>query len=277
MTVHRLEGGGLTHRSWTSRALGIAFALLGVAWAATACSGPGVWKESQPPLRIGVTPNYPPIVFRAGNRLVGVEPELGAMLAAHLGRRPQWVDLAWGELIPSLERGDVDVVMSGMSITEERAERVLFSDPYLRVGQLGLIRRSDLDRFGQPAAIRRPGARVGYVRGTTGQALVERELAGAEPVAFEDAAAGVQGLRAHEIDFFVHDAPTIWRVTMDAQGDDVVGLFRPLSDEQLAWAVARGDVALKRQLDAALAEWRATSRLEPVLNRWIPVRVQVGQ
>jgi polar amino acid transport system substrate-binding protein len=227
-------------------------------------------------LRIGLTPDYPPIVYREGDALLGVEPELGRMAADALGRQPEFVELAWEDLVPSLERGEIDVIMSGMSITPERAERVLFTEPYMRVGQVSVIRRAELARLGAPAAIRRPGARVGYVAGTTGEDLVRTGLALAESYAFDDVAAALRSLRAGRIDFFVHDAPTIWRVTMAPGGDELVGLFRPLTDERLAWAVARNAPGLKRRLDAILDDWRAANRIEPVLNRWIPVRVEVG-
>lgn len=265
------------HRTarFRSRLLCLGLALALTAGVAGCSSIPGV-AASKPPLRIGYTPNYPPIVYRDEDGVIGVEAELGDMLAAELARRPRWVELEWAELIPSLERGEIDIVMSGMSITPARSERVLFSEPYLRVGQLGLIRRSDLARFGHPGAIRRRGARVGYVNGTTGEDLVRRQLSSSESYAFGDADSGVRSLRAHRIDFFIHDAPTVWRVTMGAEGADLVGLFRPLTEEYLAWAVAPDNVELKQQLDAALESWRASHRLDPILNRWIPVRVQIG-
>lgn len=59
-------------------------------------------------------------------------------------------------------------------------------------------------------------------------------------------------------------------------GEELVGPFRPLTDERLTWAVAQDAPELKRRLDAILDDWRAASRIEPVLNRWIPVRVEVG-
>ena len=228
------------------------------------------------PLRIGVSPDYPPIVQHDGDRLAGVEIELGEMAAAALGRRPEFVELAWSELIPSLTRGEIDVIMSGMSVTPERAERVLFTEPYMRVGQLALIRKLDLARFGPPGAIRRRSSRVGYVQGTTGEDLVRGDLAATESYAFDSVAAGLRSLRAGRVDFFIHDAPTIWRIAMEPDSGDLVGLFRPLTEETLAWAVAPDDLALKRDLDALLDDWRANDQIEPVLDRWIPLRIQVG-
>jgi ABC-type amino acid transport substrate-binding protein len=106
---------------------------------------------------------------------------------------------------------------------------------------------------------------------------VRTQLPLSESYAFDSPADGVRSLRAGRIDFFVHDAPTIWYVTMAPDADDLIGLFRPLTEEYLAWAVARDDVALQRALDALLAEWRAEHRLAPVIDRWIPVRVEVGR
>lgn len=227
-------------------------------------------------LRIGVTPDYPPIVQRDGDELTGVEIELGRMAAAGLGLRPEFVELPWSELIPSLSRGEIDVIMSGMSVTPARAEAVLFTEPYLRVGQLALIRTVDLARLGPPGTIQRRSSRVGYVQGTTGEDLVRGRLAATESYAFDDVESGLRSLRAGRIDYFVHDAPTIWRISLEPDKHDLIGLFRPLTEERLAWAVARDNVTLKRRLDALLDDWRAHDRLEPVLNRWIPVRIQVG-
>ncbi len=256
------------------RRLASCAAMLGAALGLASCTSSGT--AGRPDLRIGVTPDYPPIVYRDGDELTGVEIELGRMAAASLGRRPEFVELEWSELIPGLIRGEIDVIMSGMSVTPDRAARVLFTEPYLRVGQLALIRSSEVARFGPPGAIRRRSSRVGYVNGTTGEDLARGELAATASYAFDDVAAGIRSLRAGRIDFFIHDAPTIWRIAMDPEAQDLVGLFRPLTDETLAWAVAPDNDALKRELDAVLDDWRANDRLEPVLDRWIPVRVQVG-
>ena len=53
---------------------------------------------------------------------------------------------------------------------------MLFAEPYMRMGQLALIRKAEIGQFGHPASLRRRGARVGFVRGTTGAAFVERSL-----------------------------------------------------------------------------------------------------
>ena len=58
---------------------------------------------------------------------------------------------------------------------------------------------------------------------------------------------------------------------------ELMGLYQPLTEEQLAWAVSRTDPELKARLDAVLDDWRRQGVLEPILDRWIPVRVEIGR
>ena len=80
-------------------------------------------------------------------------------------------------------------------------------------------------------------------------------------------------LRAGRIDFFVHDAPTIWTIAGSLEQRDLHGLYRPLTKEALAWAVRREDEPLRAALDASIAQWQEEGAIDPIVQRWIPVRV----
>lgn len=238
-----------------------------------ACAGPGGSRGRA--LHVGVAPDYPPVVFEQDGEIVGIEADLAHGLGDRLGRRIVFERFAERELLEALERGEVDVVMSGLSITPERAERVRFTLPYMQAGQLALIRSADLARFGRIHTLRRSGARVGYVQGTTGERFVATELARATSFGFDDVDSGVRSLRAGRIDFFVHDAPTIWRIAGDPQQRDLHGLYQLLTQEELAWAVRRDDAELKALLDTTLEQWQREGGIESIIDRWIPVRVTI--
>jgi polar amino acid transport system substrate-binding protein len=91
--------------------------------------------------------------------------------------------------------------------------------------------------------------------------------------AFDDVDSGIRSLRAGRIDFFVHDAPTVWRLAGDPTSNDLQGLYHPLTQEQLAWAVRLGDTNLHALLDATVSHWKREGLITPIVNRWIPVRV----
>ncbi len=241
---------------------------------ASGCAGRSA-SSKEAPLRIGVAPYYPPIVFEQEGEIMGVEAELAAGVGAVLERRIQYVRMTRQELISAVESGEVDIAMSGISVTPERASRVLFTQPYLRVGQLALIRIEDLTQLSSPNALRKPGVRIGYVDGTTGEAWVASQLGSAETYAFATVEEGVRNLRARRIDAFVHDAPTVWRIGAGIDEQELMGLYKPLTDEALAWAVRKNDPELVARLNELLDTWRESGQLDQVLNRWIPVRVEV--
>lgn len=259
-----------------SRAKGRAFVLVGVLLAAGLAAGcAGGRGPSSEPLRVAVAPYYPPIVFEMDGRVVGLEADLAAAVAAELGRPLEFVRMTRQELIPAVQSGRADIAMSGISVTPERARRVLFTEPYLHVGQLALIRIEDLGELSRPTSLRRPGVRIGTVEDSTGEAWVAQTLPNADTRAFATAEAGVRSLRARRIDVFIHDAPTVWRIGLAAGESELMGLYTPLTAEDLAWAVPRKSSDLKARIDELLAAWRANGELDRVLNRWIPVRVEI--
>ena len=256
------------------RALRVPVLLLPLVATILGCaSGDGVFGFGGPPLRVGVSPDYPPVSFEKDDAILGIEADLARRAGEALKRRVEFVRIPFPDLIDALEAGEVDVVMSGLSITPERAARVQFTVPYMEVGQLAMIRKSDIARFGRPHTIRRAGSRVGYQRSTTGERYVAEALPFAESFAFDSVEAGLRSLRADRIDYFVHDAPTIWRIAGGLDHRDLIGLYRPLTEEKLAWAVRREDQQLRAELDATLSRWHREGTIEPIVQRWIPVRV----
>ena len=239
----------------------------------TACATPSGVSFKGPALRIGVSPDYPPVVFEYEGQIVGIEGDLARRVGQALSRRIEFVRIPFPDLLDALEAGEIDVVMSGLSITPERSQRVAFTIPYMEVGQLALIRTVDIGRFGRVQGLRRAGVRVGYQRGTSGERYVGNSLPRAESFAFDDVDAGIRSLRGGRIDYFVHDAPTVWRLAGDLRNRDLHGLYRRLTKENLAWAVRPDDVQLRALLDAIVSNWKQQGLIEPIVQRWIPVRV----
>jgi len=227
---------------------------------------------SQPALRVGMAPNYPPIVFKEEGRLSGLEAELARGLEGELGRRIELVELDWEGLIPALEAGQIDVIMSGMSITEERARRVRFVESYLQVGQMSIIRKADRLQLGSPSLLALTHRRVGFVAGTTGAAYVQERLPQAEPVPLSSTDEGLQALRTGTIDAFIHDAVTAWRVGEHESSDILTASFSPLTEEHLAWAVRQTDEDLHRDLNGVLQRWKRSGYLREMFAKWLSFR-----
>ena len=228
-------------------------------------------------LRVGLSPDYPPLQYKQDGRVVGIEADNARAVGEILGRQVKVVELPFAELLPALEAGKVDVIMSGLSITDQRSERVLFTQPYLQVGQMSIMHRDKVARFAQPWAIYREGIRIGVEPGTTGASFAEAELKDAQVKYFDDPPAAFAGLRGDVIDLYIHDAPTSWQLANSSENDDLISLYSPLTDESLAWAVALGNGSLLQELNRALDLMKANGTLSYILNRWIPVKVEVSR
>src|SRR5262249_40867200 len=152
--------------------------------------------------------------------IAGVEADFARKLGPELRVNVTLVELPFGDLIPALRAGRIAVIMSGMSVTEERAQLVSFAHPYLQIGQMMLLRKADAKRFKSDASFNQPATRVGVVAGTTGEAYSRGHLTRARIKGFDDVDAAVAALRAREIDVFVNDAPSIWAVTAGVGGPE---------------------------------------------------------
>jgi polar amino acid transport system substrate-binding protein len=231
--------------------------------------------EAAAPLRVGIAPNYPPLAFKDDGKLEGIEVDFANRLGPALGRQVVLVETPWDDLAKALlEDKTIDVVMSGTSITEKRKERVDFTDPYLDVGQMVLIRDADYARLRDAKALDQPEVRVGFISNTTSQVYARKQLTHAKLEGFPDTDAGVAALRAKQIDAFITDAPAVWRVTggVLSKETELRGLYTPLTQEQLAWAVRKGDDPLRKELNAVLVKWKRDGTLDDVLDDWITVK-----
>lgn len=220
-------------------------------------------------LRVGVTSTYPPIVFRQGGQVAGAEADLARLLGTRLGRPAYFVEIPWDQQIDALIAGRTDIIMSGMSVTEARAVRVAFAEPYLEAGLVAAVRTEDARRYSSPEALLQAPVTVGVIERTTGDVFVQKSFPNARRVALSLASDGALALRRRTIDVFVHDGPSIaWLVS--ANEADLAGIWQPLNRENLAWGVRRDDPQLLAQANEALAAWKRDGTLTELLARWLP-------
>lgn len=233
---------------------------------------------SGPDLRVGIAPSYPPLAFMQNGKLAGVEPELAARLGKQLNRGIRFEIMPFDRLIPGLQADRIDLIMAGMSVTPERQALVSFTEPYMKIGQMLLIREKDVTRFPRELHEKQSGVRIGVERGTTGEQYALNSFTWSSLTHFDTTEAGVRALEQGSIDCFVHDAPTVWRFSADPATlrPGLLGLFEPLTDEPLAWAVRKNDTALLAQLNTELAQMRQSGYLQDLLAKWMRTRVRVG-
>jgi polar amino acid transport system substrate-binding protein len=140
---------------------------------------------------------------------------------------------------------------------------------------MAIMHKDKIVRFAQPWSVFQPGVRIGVEPGTTGAAFAARELKDAKITDYPDSAAAFAGLRSDQIDLYIHDAPTSWQLATSRENADLISLYSPMTEEMLAWAVRPGDSDLAVDLNRALAVMKSNGTLQYILNRWIPVKIEV--
>jgi polar amino acid transport system substrate-binding protein len=225
--------------------------------------------EPPPPsLRVAVTPDLPPYCFRQSDgSYAGVEIDFATRLATALGRPLTIVPVPWDEQFQTLLAGRSDMIMSGMSITPERAARVAFGAPYLETNLKAVVRRDDAERWATAEALLKTSPRIGVKRGTTGEALVRAQRPDEAIVVYRQSRDAITELRNFRIDVYVSDAPVIEYAVLRYPGA-LTAYPRGVGKQSLAWAFRPDDAALRQDVNAVLARWRADGTLRAVLEAW---------
>jgi polar amino acid transport system substrate-binding protein len=243
--------------------------VVAVAVAALVACGPSAPRPKKPGiLLVGLSPDTPPIAFRTGDQLTGLEVDFARRLAADLGREVRFVEMHFEDLIPALLDRRIDVIMSGMTITNARKFRLAFADPYLKSGLVGLVRREDFKRYDDVDRILGASGPVGVRRGTTGEKFVAERMPNARLVVYPTSADAALELRQNRIDLFINDAPVVaWLVS--AHEADLAGVWKPLTHDELAWAFRPDDERLRTAANEILARWKADGTSKAILGRWL--------
>lgn len=223
--------------------------------------------------RIGIAPNYQPLAYKFRGQLVGIEVDFANQLGKELNKHITFVEMPWSELIPGLVAGKIDIIMSGMSITEERAQLVSFTEPYMQIGQMALVRAKDQAAFANLERFLDTTSRLGFVSDTTGDQVAKAMFSKAKLVPRPTVEGGVAALRQGVIDIFIHDAPTVWRIGGDPGERGLIGLYWLLTVEPLAWAVRKSDVPLMFALSQKVKEWKLSGQMQQLMSRWIIRRI----
>ncbi|HSC75210.1 MAG TPA: transporter substrate-binding domain-containing protein [Pseudomonadales bacterium] len=227
------------------------------------------------PLRIGLSPDYPPLAYKDHGQLTGIDVAAAEVLGQKLGRKPEFVEKSFNQLIPALQAGEIDIIMSGMTITPERSEKVSFSKPYLHAGQMAIIRFADAGRFGFKGAMFRPDARVAVQKHTTSEDFAAKSLPNASVTHCDSSDEAFTLLKSGKVDFFLHDAATSWSLSTDKDKQDLMSLNTALTDEQLGWAVKKDNAVLLQSVNQQLDIMQKNGMLRAIISKWIPVTVEV--
>ncbi|MDD3307710.1 MAG: transporter substrate-binding domain-containing protein [Acetobacterium sp.] len=224
--------------------------------------------NAEKPLIVGMELAYPPFETKddQGNPS-GVSVDLAEALGEYLGRPVQIENTNWDGLIPSLQTGKVDVVISSMTITDERKEVVDFSIPYAH-SYLGLLVNNNAS-INQAEDLNQPGKIIAVKKGTTGNIYATKNLSNATVNALSSENACVTEVTQGKADAFIYDQLTIYRQNQ-ANPDTTKAVLIPFQDsESWGMAVNKGNEELLTELDSFVATFKAQDGFAELTDKYL--------
>lgn len=208
---------------------------------------------------------YEPFEFEEGGEFVGYDMDLLRGIADNNGLGFQVKDLPFDGILGSLAAGDCDVVGSAVTITDERAQQVDFSDPYFDADQSLLVKAENEDQFATLEDL--AGATIGVQSGTTGEAYAnENQPEGSTIRSFEDSDGLFGAIEAGQIDAILQDFPVnAFRATQD---DTLVVTETFSTGEQYGFAVAKGNDGVLQLVNDGLAQLREDGTFDEIYARY---------
>ena len=217
-------------------------------------------------LNIGSYTTYPPHEFIEDGVVKGFDVDVVAEICERINCTPNWVTTAWDGIFAALADGQFDMVVSGVTITDERDKIVDFSDPYIIVQQ-GVLMRVE-DEGATIDAFKSGELRLASQNGTTNAALGE-ELVGRDNLqlfdSFNNAVIAVQN---GDVDGVIIDSTSAAAYEQEFAGELTVGITG-LSSDPLGLVFQEGD-GIQDAFNEGLAMIKDDGTLQKLVVKWWP-------
>ncbi len=196
-------------------------------------------------LVVGTAASMPPLnMTLKDGRIVGLEVDIATRMAQEIGVALTLKPMTFNELLPALEAGRVDLILSGMTMTPLRNTRVAFVGPYFGSGKSVLIKQENAAALQSTEMMNHPAVTLTALKGSTSQQFVERYAPQAKLVVTDDYDQGIALVLEDKVQAMVADFP-ICNVSVYRYAEQgLTTLKRPLNYEPLGIALPPNDPLL---------------------------------
>ena len=239
------------------------------------------------PLKVGVSATREPLSFvDAGGSITGHDGELARRIAAKLHRPVEFQDMKFLALIPALNSGKIDLVITGMTATGERRKSVDFSEPYFVNSQV-LLAVKPAAKAGAGQEPQSPGGnsapkanslqltspadlnnkRIGVLLGSAHSTWATQHCQGAQVLEYKSAADVVLAVKTNKVDAALYDAEPL-RIALRAE-PTLAAMDGNLFSFDVGAGFRKSNTATRDQFNQFLAGIRKSGLYADMLNRWL--------
>ena len=216
-------------------------------------------------LVVGIDAEFPPFGFLIGDIVTGLDLDLIKAIGKEMGRPVKIGNLLWEESLSALQNKEIDVIIAGMTVTEERKTMFNFSDTYyISQSQMLLVQKDNTDITSMDSLV---GKKVGAMLGFTGDTLVS-SIEGVTVERYSTAYQAITSLTKGKIDAVILDYEPAQKY---AQQTPTVKLISGNNaPEEYAIALRKEDTQLLAEINKALATVKEKGIYDKIYTRYFP-------
>ena len=221
-------------------------------------------------LTVGMTGNMPPLNMTSKEGvLMGYEVDLARAMAKAMGVKAELKTMPFAELLPALEAGKIDMILSNMTITPGRNLKVAFVGPYFTSGKAFLTKIRTIAMADEADDIDARNTKLVALKGSTSQAFVETAMPEAQLVIAKDYDEAVKMVLEDKVHAMVADYPIAVVSVFRYPDQGLLSVVTTLTYEPIGVAVPAGDPLLVNWVENYLDIADSTGLLEELRGKWL--------
>ncbi len=242
----------------------LCMAMFGLALGMCSCgdsSGKENTLKEEGTLRMATSAFFPPYEYYEGDQITGIDVELGQAIADRLGLKLKVSDMMFEEVLHSVSKGENDIGLAAITITDERKEEVDFSEPYAFGIQSVIIKEDSEIQSPEDLA---QAKKIGVHKGTTGEAYCISDFGPDKVKTYNKINTALLDLESGLIDAIVVDHDVSIKCVEDNVGLRL--LDTELVKEEYGIAVSKRNTALRDEINGILKEMKESGELDAILK-----------
>lgn len=221
-------------------------------------------------LVVGMAGNMPPLnMTTKEGELIGYEVDLAKGMAKAMGVRAKLQVIPFAELLPALQSGKIDLILSNMTITPTRNLKVAFVGPYFTSGKAFLTKIKTIALADEANDIDAKKTRLVALKGSTSQAFVEEAIPGATLVTADDYDEAVKMVLEDKVHAMVADYPICVVSVYRYPDKGLLSVVTTLTYEPIGVGVPAGDPLLVNWVENFMGIAEKTGLLEKLKETWL--------
>ncbi len=214
-------------------------------------------------IKMATNAAFPPYEYKECDEFVGIDVEIATKIAEKLGKELEVVDMEFDSIITSVQEGEVDFGMAGLTVTDERKEEVDFTASYATGVQVVIVRENgDIKTLDDVN-----GKKIGVQLGTTGDAYAAGDYGEENVVKYGKGADAVIALKGGDVDAVIIDNEPAKAFVAENEGLSILDTEYVIEDYAIAIAKDNGD--LLSDINDALEELTADGTIDGIIAKYI--------